>query len=315
MIEKYYKNYLGRVCVLERLSPGQRPTIFLHGWMDNAASFLPLSKHLSNESIALVDMPGHGKSDHYHRPYTFEDYVYTLYKLAEDISNESGFDKVNIVGHSLGGVVLSLFASAYPGMIHRKIFIDSYGPLSSPPEDAVNRIQIALRSRLKIERRVIQTKDIEKIELNFNREKGLNTPKDSQNIGELKDRNYYRSIQDCAAARTKTGDILLDSCILLGERGISKGERGFFWNHDSYLKVPSMRRYTEPEVVNILSSFEGPTHLIQAANPIEVARKVIEKRKSCMPNLTCEILAGGHHLHMEESSEACAELIKTWINS
>ena len=39
----------------------------LHGWLDNAGSFIPLMRHLRKEEhwVAL-DLPGHGQS--FHRP-------------------------------------------------------------------------------------------------------------------------------------------------------------------------------------------------------------------------------------------------------
>lgn len=60
-------------------------TLCLHGWLDNAASFLPLLKHLSQPYVVAIDWPGHGKSSHksLDNQYHFVDYIETLYQLCQ----------------------------------------------------------------------------------------------------------------------------------------------------------------------------------------------------------------------------------------
>ena len=36
----------------------------LHGWLDNAASFVPLLPHLANKHVIAIDLLGHGFSSH-----------------------------------------------------------------------------------------------------------------------------------------------------------------------------------------------------------------------------------------------------------
>ena len=36
----------------------------LHGWLDNANSFLPLAEKLPQLQLVAIDLPGHGQSDH-----------------------------------------------------------------------------------------------------------------------------------------------------------------------------------------------------------------------------------------------------------
>ena len=40
------------------------PTLALHGWLDNAASFEPIAPLLEQCHLVAVDLPGHGLSDH-----------------------------------------------------------------------------------------------------------------------------------------------------------------------------------------------------------------------------------------------------------
>ena len=40
------------------------PIIFLHGWLDNSASFNSLIPKLNKHRCIAVDLPGHGYSEH-----------------------------------------------------------------------------------------------------------------------------------------------------------------------------------------------------------------------------------------------------------
>ena len=46
-------------------SSGSVPVVlFLHGWLDNSASFQPLMDHLGELPCWFLDLPGHGRSEH-----------------------------------------------------------------------------------------------------------------------------------------------------------------------------------------------------------------------------------------------------------
>jgi len=65
--------------------PSKPMILALHGWLDNAASFIPLAPYLTDYYVLALDLPGHGLSSH--RPngshYHLMDFVYDLHELIE----------------------------------------------------------------------------------------------------------------------------------------------------------------------------------------------------------------------------------------
>ncbi|MEG3194051.1 alpha/beta fold hydrolase, partial [Lysobacter sp. D1-1-M9] len=100
----------------------------LHGWLDNAASFLPIQPHLRGVELVALDMPGHGASAHL--PLAAE---YTVVNMARAIvaaADALGWDRFTLLGHSLGGAVASVVAAALPQRIVRLALIESLGALA-----------------------------------------------------------------------------------------------------------------------------------------------------------------------------------------
>ena len=47
------------------MGEAQGPKVLaLHGWLDNAASFIPLAGQLPHLDLVMLDLPGHGRSAH-----------------------------------------------------------------------------------------------------------------------------------------------------------------------------------------------------------------------------------------------------------
>ena len=81
------------------------PKLFLlHGWMDVGASFQFLVDALARDWYAIApDLRGYGRSDWQPQGYWFADYIADLEALVDALAPG---EKVDLVGHSLGGNVV-----------------------------------------------------------------------------------------------------------------------------------------------------------------------------------------------------------------
>ncbi|WP_017122874.1 alpha/beta fold hydrolase, partial [Xanthomonas vasicola] len=125
---------IGRVTGLRNSERGPRRMMALHGWLDNAASFVPLSAHLHAQELDLVllDLPGHGHSGWLPigAEYTLSTTLQQLLQAADAL----GWERFTLLGHSLGGGVASLLAAAAPERVEALIAIEALGALAEPVE-------------------------------------------------------------------------------------------------------------------------------------------------------------------------------------
>ena len=122
---------LGRIAGLHAGMPGAPRVLALHGWLDNAASFLPLAPFLDGIELVAIDMPGHGRSAHLPAgaDYAFAGALANLLDVADTL----GWDRFGLLGHSMGGAIASLLAAACPERVTRLLAIDAIGTLAETP--------------------------------------------------------------------------------------------------------------------------------------------------------------------------------------
>ena len=115
------------------------PKVFLfHGWMDVSASFQFLVDALRGDwDVYAPDWRGYGltqwgKSD----CYWFPDYIADLDFLLKEIQPEK---PANLVGHSLGGNVVALYAGIRPERVGKLVNLEGFGLPPTRPEQAPQR--------------------------------------------------------------------------------------------------------------------------------------------------------------------------------
>ncbi|EGI75484.1 alpha/beta fold hydrolase [Hylemonella gracilis] len=120
----------------------QPPLVLMHGWMDVAASFQFVvdafsESFVQGRPIIAADWRGFGLTqgpvqDHY----GFPDYLADLDFLLDQIAPGQ---PVDLLGHSMGGNVVMLYAGARPQRIRRLINLEGFGLPATQPEQAPAR--------------------------------------------------------------------------------------------------------------------------------------------------------------------------------
>jgi len=104
-----------------------KPLFILHGLFGSSDNWQTLAKQLAEDfTIYLIDARNHGRSPH------SDDFSYELMSndLLEVIDYE-GLEKVNLLGHSMGGKTVLYFTVQHPEKVEKLIVVD-IGPKKYP---------------------------------------------------------------------------------------------------------------------------------------------------------------------------------------
>ncbi len=118
------------------------PLVLMHGWMDVAASYQFMvdafsADFLQGRSIIAADWRGFGLTEcPGHDNYWFPDYLADLDGL---LDHYAGDQPVDLVGHSMGGNVVMLYAGVRPQRIRRLVNLEGFGMPATRPEKAPKR--------------------------------------------------------------------------------------------------------------------------------------------------------------------------------
>ena len=120
-------------------SPDQTPLVMVHGWMDVAASFqFVIDAMKDNHWVIAPDWRGFGLTetpdvDHFF----FPDYLADLDQLLDHYVGER---PVNLLGHSMGGHIATMYAGIRPERIHKLINLEGFGMPATRPTQAPSRL-------------------------------------------------------------------------------------------------------------------------------------------------------------------------------
>lgn len=265
----------GELAALRGGTPGGPRLLCLHGWLDNAASFLPLAPHLAAFDLVALDLPGHGASAH-RAPgydYAFVDWLHDVL----DAMDSLGWPQADLLGHSMGGTIASVVAAAAPARVRRLALVEALGPISGDPAQAGQRLRDAVAARRAV------------------------APRPTRVIPD---------IETAVAARLSASRMTPEAARLIVERNLRPVEGGLAWRSDPRLTLPSALRLAEETVQSLLRKIEAPVLVIAAEpSPPYFPAAVRDARLACLADGRVVVLDGGHHLHMEQPARVAEPLL------
>ena len=258
----------GTLTALRSGNPDGPCLLALHGWLDNAASFIPLQPELAGFNLVALDLPGHGGSAH-RLPgydYVFVDWIHDVL----DVLDALGWQQAHLLGHSMGGAIASMVAAAAPDRVLRLALIEALGPISGQANEAGGRLRMAVKARRALD--------------------GSKTPR------------VIPSLDAAVAARLAVSQMDIDAATLIVQRNLRAVAGGFAWRSDPRLTLPGHIRTGEDFIRDWIRAIEAAT-LVLAADPAPVyfTAQARDARIAELKDGRCQVIAGGHHLHMEQA--------------
>lgn len=264
-----------------RYGSQDKPVIIaLHGWLDNAASFEPLVSYFADYQIIALDFAGHGKSEHRAKGahYHLVDNVQDLHEAIIYLELQA----VSIVGHSMGGIIASMYAACFPEMVEKLVVIESFGPLTLEPRSSASQLRKSIDSRM---------------------------------AGAAKTPRHPESMDTAIRARMMAGKMQTSSAELLMKRNIDVSDGSIRWRTDPRLRTISSLRLTDEQADSFIASVTCPWLTILGSEGFEKLRVNLDKRKYLAPDMVAATCPGGHHLHMDNPGPVAEKIIGFLQNS
>ena len=264
----------GCIAALRGGDAGETPVLALHGWLDNAASFVPLARELDGLDLVAIDLPGHGRSAHLApgSDYSF----FGAVNAVLDVADALGWERFALLGHSMGAGIGSLVAAACPQRVARFVAIEALGALAEAPERTAQRMREAVAAA-----RALPQKSL----------------------------RVFPTLEPAIRARMHANALSEPVARLLVERGTRAVDGGYVWSSDPRLTLPSFTRLTEAQVENLIAGIECPVRVIHAdpaqpylPDPLRRAHAAALREGELI------VIRGGHHLHMEQPAEVAAAI-------
>ena len=264
------------------------PKLFmLHGWMDVSASFQFVIDCLRGDwHVIAPDWRGFGLSEWSPADtYWYPDYLADLDVL---LDHYAPGEAVNLLGHSMGGNIASLYAGIRPERIARLINLEGFGLRTSVPAQAPGQFARWLD--------------------------GLKNPASLRS---------YPSREAVAARLQKTNPRLSDErAAFLSAHWSAPNESGE-WAilGDPVHKQPGPFLYHTEDVLACWKRITAPVLWVEAADtnmwewmgPKEQARAEVDRRLGHLQNVQAHMMMDAGHMLHHDQPEALAQLIEDFL--
>lgn len=248
--------------VLHSLVLGKgEPLIVLHGFLGMGDNWKTLALKFSDTyEVHLVDQRNHGRSFH-DDDFSYEDMVEDLLNYIES----KNLNRVNILGHSMGGKTGMLFAVEHPDLVHKLIVADiapRFYPLHHQHIlEALNAVDFE---------KVISRNDIEEIfkkhlpEMEIRQFLLKNVYRNSE--GKL---SYRFNLEALEAQIDEVGVALPSRSVFEGPVLFLKGENSGYISPDDEGLIHA--HFPKSEIISISNS----GHWLHAENPVDFYNNVV----------------------------------------
>ncbi len=253
------------------------PLILLHGGQDASPTFQFMVDCFERDwPIVAPDWRGHGKSDRARQGYWFPDYLADLDAILEALTPGA---PVPIVGHSLGGNAVCLYAGLRPERVSRLVSLDAFGLPDRNPGDAPAQLRRWLG--------------------------GWREPPPAHKA--------YASAGEMAA-RLRQANPRLDeakSLFLATELSEPREDGSRVWAFDPRHRAPFATLHRKAEWAACLAQVRAPALFVASGRTVPAALADepggLEARAAAIPGARFERIAGAsHNLHHDEPGRVAA---------
>jgi pimeloyl-ACP methyl ester carboxylesterase len=258
-----------------------RPVLALHGWLDNAGSFARLAPALTGCRVIALEAAGHGASGD-----RSADSGYNIWQELGDVLDVVaglGWTTFDLLGHSRGGAVATLFAGTFPERVENLMLLEGGLPIVGEAADAPENLAKAL-------------------------------------IGARERRGRSGRIfasRDAAIAERVNGftPVTTEAAEILARRSLREVAGGWQWHADSRLKVTSELRLTRDLLAPFLDRITARTICILAEESPFADLAVYRDMLTRIAGIEVHRLPGRHHFHLEGQASEIAALLNRFLGS
>lgn len=264
----------------------------MYFFKDNCGTFdtlIPqLPKHIS---FLAIDFPGHGLSS----PLPIGVYHYNSINLAiliRRIQKHFGWQKVSVMGHSMGGFVSFMFATSFPESVDFLVCFDFLKPLIY--ENVVEKRGDTIDQFLKYDRFLEENRD-----------------PPNYTMEELKQR-YFEGT---------AGSVDLEHAHYILERNIKPSKfdsNKFYFTRDPRQKVEALFNYSHDELKEAAKKLTMPVFLSKGRESSYYEKKeyfeeVVEVVQKTSSDFRYYMVPGTHHHHLN-TPESVSGLVSEFLN-
>jgi pimeloyl-ACP methyl ester carboxylesterase len=264
------------------------PKLFMvHGWMDVSASFQFMVECLQRDwHVIAPDWRGFGLTDSSGADtYWFPDYLGDLDAILQHYSPD---EAVDLLGHSMGGNVVTLYAGVRPARVKKLINLEGFGLASTRPEQGPGRYA-----------------------------KWLDELREQPSL------RTYATQAEVASRLQKTNPRLTDerASFLSGHWAAQNAQGTWEILGDPAHKISSPLLYQVDEVMACWKSIVAPVLWVEADDtdvwrwmgPKESARIEIDRRIQSIPDVTTAIISDAGHMLHHDQPQALAKIIEKFL--